>query len=145
VSKRAKESFDIIYMSGKFLKQTALPTHQGWCAYQNPHQYTHTLPNAQRLTFPNWFLLLLRRYRLLSHLFSLHLIFFLKKRPQSPPLPSTEGVPVGSFQGRHVLKVAQFSRKDLHYLFSVAHEMRVMVKRTGSIDLLKVERSIRVE
>ena len=45
---------------------------------------------------------------------------------------------MGSFQGRHVLKVAQFSRKDLHYLFSVAHEMRVMVKRTGSIDLLKV-------
>jgi len=44
---------------------------------------------------------------------------------------------VGSFQGRHVLKVAQFGRKDLHYLFSVAHEMRMMVKRTGSIDLLK--------
>ena len=58
---------------------------------------------------------------------------------------------MGSFQGRHVLKVAQFSRKDLHYLFSVAHEMRVMVKRTGSIDLLKVcggeseERGVREE
>lgn len=36
-----------------------------------------------------------------------------------------------------MLKVAQFSRKDLHYLFSVAHEMRMMVKRTGAIDLLK--------
>lgn len=37
-----------------------------------------------------------------------------------------------------MLTVGQFNRKDLHYLFSVAHEMRVMVKRTGSIDLLKV-------
>jgi aspartate carbamoyltransferase catalytic subunit len=45
---------------------------------------------------------------------------------------------VGTFHGKHILKVAQFSRKDLHYLFTVAHEMRTSTKRFGSIELLKV-------
>eukprot|EP01113_Clastostelium_recurvatum_P033495 TRINITY_DN4424_c0_g1_i4.p1 TRINITY_DN4424_c0_g1~~TRINITY_DN4424_c0_g1_i4.p1 ORF type:complete len:2277 (-),score=593.99 TRINITY_DN4424_c0_g1_i4:57-6887(-) len=39
--------------------------------------------------------------------------------------------------GRSVLTVSQFTRKQLHALLGVAHEMRVMVKRTGSIDLLR--------
>jgi carbamoyl-phosphate synthase/aspartate carbamoyltransferase/dihydroorotase len=58
-----------------------------------------------------------------------------KEQPVS--IPSISKEVVGSFTGTHVLKVAQFTREDMHYLFSVAHEMRMMVKRTGSIDLLK--------
>jgi hypothetical protein len=49
---------------------------------------------------------------------------------------------VGSFNGQHILKVSQFTRKDLHYLFNVAHEMRSNTKRFGSIDLLKVAHSL---
>jgi len=33
--------------------------------------------------------------------------------------------------------VKQFTRADLEYIFSVAHEMRVMVERIGTFDLLK--------
>ncbi|MGB9893646.1 MAG: aspartate carbamoyltransferase, partial [Candidatus Saccharicenans sp.] len=33
--------------------------------------------------------------------------------------------------------VRQFTRADLEYIFSVAHEMRVMVERIGTFDLLK--------
>jgi len=44
---------------------------------------------------------------------------------------------LGTFNGMHILKVSQFTRKDLHYLFTVAHEMRSNTKRFGSIDLLK--------
>jgi aspartate carbamoyltransferase catalytic subunit len=41
------------------------------------------------------------------------------------------------FYGRDILSVRQFSRSDLEYVFDVAHEMREMVKRVGSFDLLK--------
>jgi aspartate carbamoyltransferase len=36
-----------------------------------------------------------------------------------------------------ILSVKQFSRQDLSYIFGVAHEMREMVERVGSFDLLK--------
>ena len=39
--------------------------------------------------------------------------------------------------GRDILSVKQFSREDLEYIFAVAHEMRIMVERVGSFDLLK--------
>ena len=39
--------------------------------------------------------------------------------------------------GRDILSVKQFSRRDLEYVFGVAHEMREMVARVGSFDLLK--------
>lgn len=39
--------------------------------------------------------------------------------------------------GKDILSVKQFSRKDLEYIFEVAHEMRVMVERIGTFDLLK--------
>jgi aspartate carbamoyltransferase len=39
--------------------------------------------------------------------------------------------------GKDILSVKQFSRSDLEYIFDVAHEMRVMVERVGSFDLLK--------
>ena len=39
--------------------------------------------------------------------------------------------------GKSVLSVKQFNREDLEYIFAVAHEMRVMVERIGTFDLLK--------
>ena len=42
-----------------------------------------------------------------------------------------------SFYGRDIISVAQFSREDLSYIFGVADEMRSMVKRVGTTDLLK--------
>jgi aspartate carbamoyltransferase len=41
------------------------------------------------------------------------------------------------FYGRDILSVKQFSRQDLDYIFGVAHEMREMVQRVGTFDLLK--------
>lgn len=40
------------------------------------------------------------------------------------------------FLRRHVLSVNQFSRQDLHVLFTIASEMRVAVEREGVLDLL---------
>ncbi len=39
--------------------------------------------------------------------------------------------------GKDIISVRQFSREDLDYIFGVAHEMRVMVERVGTFDLLK--------
>jgi len=39
--------------------------------------------------------------------------------------------------GKNILSVKQFSRNDLEYIFSVAHEMRTMVERVGTFDLMK--------
>jgi aspartate carbamoyltransferase len=41
------------------------------------------------------------------------------------------------FYGRDILSVKQFTRADLKYIFGVAHEMRGMVERVGTFDLLK--------
>lgn len=41
------------------------------------------------------------------------------------------------FYGRDILSVAQFSREDLAHVFGVAKEMRAMVERVGTFDLLK--------
>ncbi len=41
------------------------------------------------------------------------------------------------FYGKDIISVKQFSREDLDYIFGVAHEMREMVERVGSFDLLK--------
>lgn len=43
----------------------------------------------------------------------------------------------GRFYGQHILAVAQFARTDLDYIFAVAGEMRTMVERVGTFDLLK--------
>ncbi|RPB23734.1 carbamoyl-phosphate synth [Terfezia boudieri ATCC MYA-4762] len=53
----------------------------------------------------------------------------------SPPL--AELLVRSNFKGRHILSVKQFSRADLHLLFTVAQEMRLAVERWGVIDLLK--------
>ncbi|KAK6512073.1 hypothetical protein TWF481_000970 [Arthrobotrys musiformis] len=41
------------------------------------------------------------------------------------------------FRRRHILSVNQFTRSDLHLLFTIAQEMRTAVERYGVIDLLK--------
>ncbi len=43
----------------------------------------------------------------------------------------------GPFYGKDILSVGQFRRADLQHIFGVAHEMREMVTRVGSFDLLK--------
>jgi carbamoyl-phosphate synthase/aspartate carbamoyltransferase len=42
-----------------------------------------------------------------------------------------------TFRGKHVLSVNQFTRSDLHLLFTVAQEMRLGVQRHGVLDILK--------
>jgi aspartate carbamoyltransferase len=39
--------------------------------------------------------------------------------------------------GKDIISVKQFEREDLEYIFGVAHEMRGMVERVGTFDLLK--------
>ena len=39
--------------------------------------------------------------------------------------------------GKSILSVRQFNQDDLMYIFEVAHEMREMVERVGTFDLLK--------
>jgi aspartate carbamoyltransferase len=39
--------------------------------------------------------------------------------------------------GEDIISVKQFKREDLEYVFGVAHEMRGMVERVGTFDLLK--------
>jgi aspartate carbamoyltransferase len=39
--------------------------------------------------------------------------------------------------GKDIISVKQFKREDLDYIFGVAHEMRGMVERVGTFDLLK--------
>ncbi len=57
-------------------------------------------------------------------------------RLESPYLPFGDhrGAP---FYGKDILSVKQFNRADLEYIFGVAHEMREMVARVGTFDLLK--------
>jgi aspartate carbamoyltransferase len=55
---------------------------------------------------------------------------------QSPHLPFGDNQ-TAPFYGKDILSVKQFSRDDLKYIFAVAHEMREMVMRVGSFDLLK--------
>lgn len=56
--------------------------------------------------------------------------------PQSPYLPFGENKHAAWF-GKDIISVKQFNRADLEYIFGVAHEMRGMVERVGTFDLLK--------
>ena len=60
--------------------------------------------------------------------------------------PSSQGMnahlPFGenknaAWYGKDIISVKQFERQDLEYIFGVAHEMRGMVERVGTFDLLK--------
>ncbi|HEX9618429.1 MAG TPA: aspartate carbamoyltransferase [Anaerolineales bacterium] len=55
---------------------------------------------------------------------------------QSPYLPFGDQR-TAPFYGKDILSVKQFARADLDYIFAVAHEMREMVQRVGTFDLLK--------
>lgn len=54
----------------------------------------------------------------------------------SPYLPFGENKKA-DWYGKDIISVKQFSRSDLEYIFGVAHEMRGMVERIGTFDLLK--------
>ena len=54
----------------------------------------------------------------------------------SPHLPFGENKQADWF-GKDIISVKQFGREDLEYVFGVAHEMRGMVERVGTFDLLK--------
>jgi carbamoyl-phosphate synthase/aspartate carbamoyltransferase len=57
-------------------------------------------------------------------------------REVSPVRPFANLQAHPAFSRRHILSVKQFAREDLHYLFSVASEMRTQVERTGSVNTL---------
>jgi len=59
-----------------------------------------------------------------------------------PTNPTNPHLPFGDdksapWYGKDILSVKQFSHADLEYVFGVAHEMRGMVERIGTFDLLK--------
>jgi aspartate carbamoyltransferase catalytic subunit len=54
----------------------------------------------------------------------------------SPYLPFGENK-IADWYGKDIISVKQFGRGDLEYVFGVAHEMRGMVERVGTFDLLK--------
>ena len=54
----------------------------------------------------------------------------------SPHLPFGENK-TAEWYGKDIISVKQFGRSDLEYIFGVAHEMRGMVERVGTFDLLK--------
>jgi aspartate carbamoyltransferase len=59
-----------------------------------------------------------------------------------PTQPTNPHLPFGDqrsapWYGKDIVSVKQFNREDLEYIFAVAHEMRTMVERVGTFDLLK--------
>ncbi|HOI44111.1 MAG TPA: aspartate carbamoyltransferase [Candidatus Aminicenantes bacterium] len=58
----------------------------------------------------------------------------LKSKSPYLPLGDQQTAP---WYGKDILSVKQFSRTDLEYIIAVAHEMRIMVERVGTFDLLK--------
>ncbi|MCE7860546.1 MAG: aspartate carbamoyltransferase [Chloroflexi bacterium CFX2] len=56
--------------------------------------------------------------------------------PANPYLPFGENKHA-AWYGKDIISVKQFNRNDLEYIFGVAHEMRGMVERIGTFDLLK--------
>ncbi len=59
-----------------------------------------------------------------------------ERRERSPHLPFGDRRDA-PFYGKDILSVAQFTRSDLDTIFEVAQEMRAMVERVGTFDLLK--------
>ncbi|MBU4224556.1 MAG: aspartate carbamoyltransferase [Chloroflexi bacterium] len=59
-----------------------------------------------------------------------------------PTHPNNPYLPFGDqrsapWYGKDIISVKKFTRDDLEYIFGVAHEMRGMVERIGTFDLLK--------
>lgn len=59
-----------------------------------------------------------------------------ERRAPSPHLPLGDHRD-SPFYGKDILSVSQFDRSDLETIFGVAQEMRAMVERVGTFDLLK--------
>ncbi len=59
-----------------------------------------------------------------------------ERKARSPHLPLGDRQEA-PFYGKDILSVKQFSLGDLEYIFGVAKEMRAMVERVGTFDLLK--------
>src|SRR4030067_1243033 len=59
-----------------------------------------------------------------------------ERRASSPHLPFGDMRHAPCY-GKDILPVLQFTRGDLDYIFGVAKEMRAMVERVGTFDLLK--------
>ncbi|CAG8597332.1 6795_t:CDS:10, partial [Cetraspora pellucida] len=53
------------------------------------------------------------------------------------PTNITSNINQTRFFRQHILTAKDFSRNDLHLLFGVAHEMRTLVERYGSVNLLQ--------
>ena len=45
--------------------------------------------------------------------------------------------PLPGFHRKHILTVKQFTKEDIHELFSLAHEMQLQVEKSGTLDILK--------
>jgi aspartate carbamoyltransferase catalytic subunit len=58
------------------------------------------------------------------------------RKLKSPYLPFGDQQ-LAPWYGKDILSVKPFSRADLDYIFGVAHDMRIMVERVGTFDLLK--------
>jgi aspartate carbamoyltransferase len=63
-------------------------------------------------------------------------------KTSQPPKNGNPHLPFGDMRnapwyGKDIISVRQFTRSDLDYVFGVAHEMREMVERVGTFDLLK--------
>lgn len=58
---------------------------------------------------------------------------------QAPPATHLYShlLPHPTFHRRHILSVKQFTHRDMYDLFSLAHEMRLQVERSGTLDILK--------
>ncbi|KAL9107416.1 MAG: hypothetical protein Q9227_007700 [Pyrenula ochraceoflavens] len=68
---------------------------------------------------------------------SLHQSILSELQPPSSISPSLHALLSSSpFKNRHVLSVTQYSRRNLHLLFTVAQEMRLAVHRSGVLNLL---------
>ncbi len=59
-----------------------------------------------------------------------------ERRRRSPHLPFGDRRDA-PYYGRDIISVSQFERTDLDYILGVAQEMRAMVERVGTFDLLK--------
>ena len=58
------------------------------------------------------------------------------RKLKSPYLPFGDQQ-LAPWYGKDILSVKPFTRADLDYIFGVAHDMRIMVERVGTFDLLK--------
>lgn len=55
----------------------------------------------------------------------------------SSPRVFSQLTPHPAFHRKNILSVKQFTHQDIHDLFALAHEMRLQVERSGTLDILK--------